>query len=97
MEGVEFKEEWQDEDFPRFLIFFFIVIKIKCITSRISLPLYLPGELTLNNLEVISINIVILKRFCGMFLHGLERDHFMFMAKLSKTGMTLLKFPVLLK
>jgi len=34
MEGVEFKEEWQDEDFPRLLIFF-NVIQIKCITSRI--------------------------------------------------------------
>lgn len=24
MEGVEFKEEWQDEDFPRFLILLFL-------------------------------------------------------------------------
>lgn len=46
------------------------------------LPLYLPSELTLNNnLEVISINIVILKRFCVIFLYGLEGDHFMFMYK----------------
>lgn len=68
-----------------------------CIIQN-ELLLYLPGELTFNNnLEVISIDIVVLRRFCGMFPYCPERDHFVFMCKLCNTGMSLLKFPGLLK
>lgn len=52
MEGVEFKEEWQDEDFPRFFnLSSDQMSKISC--------LFLPDILILS-LAVFSSNVVVL-------------------------------------